>query len=141
MATVDPYNLARFLTGQAPIYSEVLNELRAGRKRTHWIWFIFPQIAGLGYSHRSRVYAISSVDEASAYLAHPILGPRLLECARLVNQVADLSITEILGDPDDLKFHSCITLFHAVAPSQPIFQEALDKYFSGQADPATLARL
>jgi uncharacterized protein (DUF1810 family) len=141
MAAEDPYNLARFVTAQTPIYSEVLNELRAGHKRSHWIWFIFPQIAGLGYSHRSRVYAISSADEACAYLTQPILGPRLLECTEMVNQVPDRSIHEILGEPDDLKFHSCITLFHTVAPSQPIFQQALNKYFSGQSDPATLARL
>ena len=141
----DPFNLQRFVAAQAPVFSRVLAELRAGRKRTHWMWFIFPQIAGLGSSPMARYFAISGRAEAEAYLAHPTLGPRLRECTELVNQVPNrtpnCTIAEIFGYPDDLKFRSSITLFAAVAPGEAAFRTALDQYFTGQPDPATLARL
>lgn len=137
----DPFNLQRFVDAQAPVIAHVLAELRDGRKRTHWIWFIFPQIAGLGSSDMARHFAISGRAEAEAYLAHPILGPRLRECIELVNQVPNRTIDEIFGYPDDLKFRSSITLFAAVAPGETVFHTALDRYFTGESDPATLARL
>ena len=141
----DPFNLQRFVDAQAPVYERVHAELRAGRKRSHWMWFIFPQIAGLGSSPMARYFAISGRAEAEAYLAHPTLGPRLRECTELVNQVPNrtpnCTIAEIFGYPDDLKFRSSITLFAAVAPGEAAFRTALDQYFTGQPDPATLARL
>jgi uncharacterized protein (DUF1810 family) len=137
----DPFNLQRFLDAQAPVFSHVLAELREGRKRTHWMWFIFPQIAGLGSSDMARHFAISGRAEALAYLAHPTLGPRLRECTELVNQIPNRAIADIFGYPDDLKFRSSITLFAAVAPGEAAFRAALDQYFAGQPDPATLARL
>jgi uncharacterized protein (DUF1810 family) len=137
----DPHNLQRFLGAQAPVFNQVLAELRAGRKRTHWMWFIFPQIAGLGSSPMAQHFAISGRTEAVAYLAHPTLGPRLRECTQLVNQIPNRAIDEIFGYPDDLKFCSSVTLFAAVAPGEAAFRAALDQYFAGQPDPATLARL
>ena len=137
----DPHNLQRFLGAQAPVFNQVLAELRAGRKRTHWMWFIFPQIAGLGSSPMAQLFAISGRTEAVAYLAHPTLGPRLRECTQLVNQIPNRAIDEIFGYPDDLKFCSSVTLFAAVAPGEAAFRAALDQYFAGQPDPATLARL
>jgi uncharacterized protein (DUF1810 family) len=137
----DPFNLRRFLDAQAPVIDQVLAELRAGRKRTHWMSFIFPQIAGLGSSPMAQQYAISGSTEAIAYLAHPTLGPRLRECTELVNQIPNRTIEEIFGYPDDLKFRSSITLFAAAAPAGAFFQRALEKYFGGQPDSATLARL
>jgi uncharacterized protein (DUF1810 family) len=141
----DPHNLQRFVDAQASVFSQVLAELRAGRKRSHWMWFIFPQIAGLGSSPMARYFAIAGRAEAEAYLAHPTLGPRLRECTELVNQVPNrtpnCTIAEIFGYPDDLKFCSSITLFAAVAPGEEVFRAALLKYFAGQPDPATLARL
>ena len=138
----DPHNLQRFVGAQSSVYAQVCSELRDGRKRTHWMWFIFPQIEGLGYSELARRFAISSLQEAQAYLAHPILGPRLRECTRLVNQVGGRSIEQIFGSPDDLKFHSSMTLFARAAPDdEQVFDEALRKYFGGQPDPATLERL
>jgi uncharacterized protein (DUF1810 family) len=137
----DPYNLQRFLDVQGPVYERVLEELASGRKTTHWIWFIFPQIAGLGQSYMAREFAIRSRAEAEAYLNHPVLGPRLRECTRLVNQVEGHSIGEILGWPDDLKFRSSMTLFaHATADHQ-VFLDALRKYFGGEFDGLTLGRL
>jgi uncharacterized protein (DUF1810 family) len=118
-----------------------VSELRGGRKRTHWMWFIFPQIAGLGRSAMAQKYAIGSTDEAAAYLAHPVLGPRLRDCAGLVLAVEGKSIGDIFDSPDDLKFHSCMTLFADVAPDEALFQANLDKYFDGMGDPATLERL
>jgi uncharacterized protein (DUF1810 family) len=141
MPPPDPFNLQRFLEAQSPVYSQVLAELRNGRKRTHWMWFIFPQIAGLGHSPISHHFAISGRAEALAYLAHPILGQRLRESTELVNQIPNRPIADIFGYPDDLKFHSSITLFAAVAPAEPAFQLALKTYFSAQPDPATLALL
>ena len=137
----DPYNLQRFVEAQARVYDAVRTELRQGRKRSHWMWFIFPQIAGLGHSAMSTRYAISSLVEAEAYLKHPILGPRLRECTRLVMLVEGRSAYEILGSPDDMKFHSCLTLFAYAAPEDPLFRDALEKYYDGAEDPLTLAKL
>ena len=136
----DIYNLERFVIAQDQIYDEVLSELRAGKKMSHWMWFIFPQISGLGRSPVSMEYAISSRDEAQAYLQHAILGPRLKECTRLVLAVEGGSAKEIFGSPDDMKFRSCMTLFEQVAPDE-IFQLALQKYFGGVPDRLTLERL
>lgn len=119
----------------------MLRELRAGEKRGHWMWFVFPQVAGLGTSSMAQRYAISSLDEARAYLSHPVLGPRLRECARLVAGLEGRSIVEIFGHPDDLKFRSSMTLFARSAPDEPLFTECLRKYFGGAPDPKTLARL
>jgi uncharacterized protein (DUF1810 family) len=137
----DRYDLARFLRAQDPVYPQVLAELREGRKRSHWIWFIFPQIAGLAFSATAQRYAIASLAEARAYLGHPVLGERLRECSGLVLAVGDRSIHDILGAPDDLKFRSSMTLFQRAAPEEPIFQQCLQRYFAGQADPHTLSRL
>ena len=137
----DPYDLRRFVDAQAPVIERVLAELKQGRKDSHWIWFIFPQIAGLGHSPMAWKYAISSLGEAEAYLRHPILGPRLEDCARLVNRIEGRSINDILGYPDDLKFRSSMTLFARAAPRNPVFAEALRKYFSGLGDPETLKQL
>ena len=135
------YNLQRFVEAQAPVYDRVLGELRAGRKRSHWMWYIFPQVAGLGHSDMAQRYAIGSTDEAAAYLAHPVLGPRLRESAQLVADIDDTPIEQIFGSPDDRKFQSSMTLFADVAPDEAVFQANLDKYFDGRADPATLERL
>jgi uncharacterized protein (DUF1810 family) len=137
----DPYDLQRFVDAQASIYPQVCAELREGRKRSHWMWFVFPQIAGLGHSDMARRFAISSRAEAAAYLAHPILGSRLEECTRLVNQIPGRMAHEIFGSPDDLKFRSSMTLFAATAADNAIFEEALRKYFDGGTDPATLEQL
>jgi uncharacterized protein (DUF1810 family) len=137
----DPHNLQRFEDAQAGVFAQVLAELRAGRKRSHWMWFIFPQIAGLGSSDMAQHFAISGRAEAQAYLAHPTLGPRLRQCTELVNQVPNRTASDIFGYPDDLKFRSSVTLFGSVAPAEPAFAAALLKYFAGKSDPATLARL
>ena len=137
----DPHNLQRFVDAQNPFYAQVCSELRAGRKSTHWMWFIFPQIQGLGYSPLARKFAISSVGEAKAYLEHAILGARLRECCRLVNQVEGRSIEEIFGYPDDLKFRSSMTLFAHATSDDQIFRDALKKYCNGEDDPSTLERL
>ena len=135
----DPHNLERFIAAQAPVYPTVLAELKAGRKRSHWMWFIFPQLAGLGHSTMARQFAIASLDEAAAYLAHSVLGARLRECSTLLARVDGRSAYEILGAPDDKKFHSSMTLFAHAAPIDPVFQQCLDQYYDGVADPATLA--
>lgn len=137
----DTCDLARFLSAQAPVYDQVLAELRAGRKLSHWMWFVFPQIAGLGRSAMAQRYAIGSRREARAYLAHPILGARLRECSRLVLDVPHGDVHEIFGSPDDLKFHSSMTLFDRADPGETLFRECLQKYFDGQPDAPTLARL
>ena len=137
----DEFDLDRFVNAQDPVYSDVLAELRTGKKRTHWMWFVFPQIAGLGQSEMARRYAIRSSDEAAAYLAHPVLGPRLRECARLVSLHQDMEAREIFDSPDDLKFHSSMTLFNDIAPDEAVFQTCLDQFFDGRPDPETLARL
>jgi uncharacterized protein (DUF1810 family) len=137
----DLYDLQRFVAAQDPVYEAIRTELRSGRKKTHWMWFVFPQIAGLGFSPMARRFAIASLAEAAAYLDHPVLSPRLAECIRLVNTVAGRSIEQIFGPPDDLKFRSSMTLFaHATLDNQ-LFADALMKYFGGEFDPATLARL
>jgi uncharacterized protein (DUF1810 family) len=135
------YDLERFVTAQERDYETVVGELRRGRKSSHWIWFIFPQIAGLGYSSMSQHFAIGSLDEARAYLAHPVLGPRLRECARLVLSVEGRTAQEILGSTDAMKLRSSMTLFHRAAPDEPEFALVLDRYFAGVADPATDERL
>jgi uncharacterized protein (DUF1810 family) len=137
----DPFDLERFARAQAPVFDRIREELERGRKTSHWMWFVFPQIEGLGHSAMAERYAITSLDEARAYLAHPLLGPRLRQCAALVNAVRDRSIRDILGQPDDLKFGSCMTLFARAAPDEPVFRQALTRYFAGREDPATLARL
>jgi len=132
-----PFDLERFVQAQNPVYRNVREELARGRKQSHWMWFVFPQIAGLGFSAMSQRYAIASSAEAMAYLAHPVLGPRLIECTRLVLAVEGRTINAILGAPDDAKFHSAMTLFGAVS-DDPIFGEALARYFAGERDGATL---
>jgi uncharacterized protein (DUF1810 family) len=136
----DPFDLKRFVDAQAPVYQRVAAELRQGRKQSHWMWFIFPQLAGLGHSPMAQRFAIASREEAIAYLEHGILGPRLRECTVLVNAVEGKTIREILGSPDDLKFRSSMTLFGAVS-SDPQFSAALDKYYVGEADRRTLELL
>ena len=137
----DPFRLERFVEAQRPVYQDVLAELRAGRKRTHWMWFIFPQISGLGRSAIAQRFAIASLDEARAYLAHPVLGPRLRECAAAVLAIEGRSATDIFGEPDDRKLRSSLTLFARAAPDEPIFSECLRRYFGGTEDPETIARL
>jgi uncharacterized protein (DUF1810 family) len=137
----DPYHLERFVEAQAGVFAQVVEELRAGRKRTHWMWFIFPQIAGLGSSEMARRFAMSGREEALAYLQHEALGPRLQQCVELVNAVPGRTVEEIFGYPDDLKFGSSMTLFASVAEGENVYREALDKYFGGEPDSATLARL
>jgi uncharacterized protein (DUF1810 family) len=137
----DPFNLERFISAQAAVYPQVLAELRAGRKRSHWIWFIFPQLKGLGRSANSEFYGIGSLTEAAAYAHHPLLGPRLVECTQLVNQVDGRVISEILGPPDDQKFRSSMTLFAHAAEDNTVFNAALKKYFNGESDPLTLKLL
>jgi len=137
----DRHDLARFPQAQAPVYSQVLAELRAGRKRSHWIWFIFPQVEGLGRSAMAQRYAIGSLEEARAYLAHSVLGARLRECSELVLAVEGRTVHEIFGSPDDMKFRSCMTLFHRAAPGEAVFTDCLKKYFEGQEDPQTLRLL
>jgi len=137
----DPYDLQRFVDAQDPVYQRVCAELRNGRKDTHWMWFIFPQIRGLGSSSTAAAFAIESREEAEAYLAHPVLGPRLRECTGLVNQVEGRSAEQIFGYPDVLKFRSSMTLFASAASDNQIFQDALEKYFGGEPDPRTLKLL
>lgn len=137
----DPYDLQRFGDAQDPVYERVCGELRNGRKQSHWMWYIFPQIAGLGRSPMAQRYAIASLDEAKAYLEHPALGARLRECTRLMMLVEARPAHQILGSPDDMKFRSCLTLFARAAPEERIFRDALRKYFDGEEDPQTLARL
>jgi uncharacterized protein (DUF1810 family) len=141
MTSDDPFDLQRFVDAQAPVYERVRTELRNGRKQSHWMWFIFPQIAGLGHSAMAQRYAISSLREAEAYIKHPVLGTRLLECTRLVLQVEGKSAYEILGSPDDMKFHSSLTLFARAAPQEEIFSTALEKYFDGRDDALTIAKI
>jgi uncharacterized protein (DUF1810 family) len=137
----DRFQLQRFVDAQQLVYETVLGELRTGRKRSHWMWFIFPQIVGLGRSAMAQRFALSSLEEAAAFLAHPVLGRRLRECARLVAAITGRSIAEIFGDPDDMKFRSSMTLFAQAAPEEPIFAACLQQYFGGEPDPQTLARL
>ena len=139
----DPYDLERFLAAQDArgTYASAVAELRAGRKTGHWMWFVFPQIAGLGLSETSRRYAISSIDEARAYLAHPILGKRIEECARTLTELTGESARDIFGPVDATKLRSSMTLFARAAPGNALFQDVLDRYFDGHADAATDDRL
>ena len=137
----DGFDLRRFVDAQAPVYPRVVAELREGRKQSHWTWFIFPQIAGLGHSAMAQRYAIASREEAVAYLDHPVLGPRLRECTLLINGWPGRPIGQILGSPDDLKFHSSMTLFSQVTTENREFVDALKTFYAGQLDQATLDRL
>ena len=141
MTTGDPYNLQRFVDAQREIFGQVLGELREGRKQSHWMWYIFPQIKGLGSSPMAQRYAILSLDEARAYWAHPVLGDRLRECTQLVTAARGQSIEDILGYPDNLKFHSSLTLFSHATKHDAVFEDALRKYFRSEYDPLTVERL
>jgi len=136
-----PADLQRFVDAQAPVFEQVLAELRAGRKRSHWMWFVFPQLDGLGHSAMARRYALASLDEARALLRHPVLGPRLETCSALVLETTGVPIDTIFGPPDDLKFRSSMTLFAQAAPGTELFDACLRKYFGGTPDPRTLALL
>jgi uncharacterized protein (DUF1810 family) len=140
-ASADPFNLGRFVEAQDPIYGAVQSELRNGRKTTHWIWFVFPQIQGLGFSSTSQKFAIGSIDEARAYLEHPVLGARLVECVEAVLGVEGRSASQIFGSPDDMKFRSSLTLFARAMPEDGVFRRALEKYFGGEEDRLTIQRL
>ena len=135
------HDLDRFLAAQEGVYEGVLDELRRGHKTGHWIWFIFPQIAGLGSSSMSRHYSIGSLGEARAYLAHPVLGARLRECAAIVLDTKGRTASDIFGSLDAMKVRSCMTLFHRAAPDEPVFGQVLDQFYGGVADEATDARL
>ncbi|HTO33331.1 MAG TPA: DUF1810 domain-containing protein [Pararhizobium sp.] len=137
----DPFHLERFVEAQAGIYDTALSELTNGRKMTHWMWFVFPQLAGLGLSAMAQSFAISGKAEAAAYLAHPLLGARLLECTQAVNAVSSRTAHEIFGSPDDLKFRSSMTLFEIVAVEPASFRMAIDRFFGGEPDRRTLALL
>lgn len=137
----EQFDLQRFLDAQAKVYADVCDELRRGKKRSHWMWFIFPQIKGLGHSETAKHFAIVSLAEAQAFLAHPVLGNRLRECSRLVLAIEGESAEAIFGDPDNLKFRSSMTLFAAVDPQDSVFEECLTKYSWGKPDPATLLQL
>jgi uncharacterized protein (DUF1810 family) len=137
----DPYDLRRFVEAQENVYEEARAELREGRKRGHWMWFIFPQVKGLGHSHTAQQFAISSSEEAEAYLNHPTLGPRLRECTQLVNLAEGRSASEIFGGIDGMKFRSSMTLFAHATPDNEVFKEALRKYFGDEYDRLTLERL
>ena len=134
----DPFNLARFVRAHDADYAQALAELRAGRKQSHWMWFVFPQIDGLGVSEVSRFYAIRSAAEARAYLAHPLLGPRLIECSEAVLSAGGRTALEIFGSPDDMKLRSCATLFTRVAPPGSVFERLIERFFAGRHDRATL---
>ena len=139
--TADPHNLQRFLQAQDGVYARALTEVASGRKRTHWMWFIFPQLAGLGRSTTAVEYAIRSAAEAEAYLNHPVLGARLTECCAAVMRVEGKSAREIFGSPDDMKLQSCVTLFALVSPPRSLFHRVLDSYFAGEPDGVTLGLL
>lgn len=134
-ATKPPNPLGRFVEAQTATYDGALAELRRGQKTGHWMWFVFPQIAGLGRSPTARFYAIADLDEARAYLAHPVLGPRLVEAVEAINALPGRDAHAVFGAPDDLKLRSCLTLFHVADPDEPAFRRALDKYFGGMVDP------
>jgi uncharacterized protein (DUF1810 family) len=131
--TDDPFDLSRFVSAQAKTYNYALAELRTGRKRSHWMWFVFPQLAGLGHSSMAQRYAISSLVQARAYLAHPVLGPRLREISSVVASLPS-GATAIFGSPDDMKLRSSMTLFRRAAPDEPVFQQVLDRHYDGETD-------
>src|SRR5438552_3226639 len=135
---VDPYDLQRFVRAQEHDYEDALSEITSGRKRSHWMWYIFPQFEGLGTSPTSKQYSVKSLSEARAFLAHPVLGPRLLACAEAAVRVDGRSAADIFGSPDDMKLRSCATLFAAVSPAGSVFHRIIDKYFHGEPDARTL---
>ena len=137
----DPFDLNRFVAAQADDYGQALSEIRAGRKRSHWMWYIFPQLDGLGSSSTARFYAIKNRDEARAYLDHPVLGPRLRECAEAAVADQGRTATEVFGTPDDLKLRSSATLFAAVSPPGSVFERVLARYYDGEPDERTLRLL
>ena len=139
--SADPHDLNRFVQAQADDYDRALAEIRGGRKESHWMWYVFPQVAGLGVSATSRRFGIKSIAEAAAYLNHPVLGPRLVECAEAVLGVRGRSALEIFGSPDDLKLRSCATLFAVVSPPGSVFEQVLTKLFRGERDGSTLRLL
>jgi len=135
---VDPYDLQRFVRAQEHDYEEALSEIRSGRKRSHWMWYIFPQFDGLGVSPTSKQYAVKSLAEARAFLSHPLLGPRLRECAAAAVRIEGLSAADIFGFPDDMKLRSCATLFASVSPAGSVFHRLIDRFFAGEPDAETL---
>lgn len=137
----DPHDLQRFVRAQEPDYTRALSEITAGRKQTHWMWYVFPQLDGLAFSATAQRYAIKGIGEARAYLAHPVLGPRLAACAEAALRVEGRTALEIFGSPDDLKLRSCATLFAQVSPAGSVFDRLLDRYYGGKADSRTLQRL
>lgn len=138
---MDPFDLSRFVQAQQQTYDQALSELQRGRKQSHWMWYVFPQLDGLGFSPITKRFSIKSEDEARAYLKHPTLGPRLLECAEAILSIEGKSAREILGSPDDLKLKSCATLFAHVSPPGSVFERILEKFYSGERDAATLRLL
>ncbi|SET08415.1 DUF1810 domain-containing protein [Pseudomonas graminis] len=137
----DPFDLQRFVEAQTPTHERALAELQSGRKQSHWMWFVFPQLAGLGHSDMARRYGISGRDEAIAYVQHPVLGERLARCCEALLEWKDRSAMQVMGSPDDMKLRSSMTLFAAVAPDTPIFQQVLDAFFDGKPDAVTLSKL
>ena len=137
----DPFDLQRFVAAQDPVWRDVLAELRAGRKQSHWMWFVFPQLAVLGRSSMARHYGLSGLEEAKAYVAHPVLGPRLVDCCRLLLQLQGHDPVAIFGPVDAMKLRSCLTLFAEAAPAEVVFREGLAKYYGGDPDPLTTAAL
>ncbi|WP_029433195.1 DUF1810 domain-containing protein [Blastococcus sp. URHD0036] len=137
----DRFDLQRFVDAQSGTYEQALAELRAGAKRSHWMWFVFPQVAGLGRSSTAQRYAVPGLDEARAYLAHPVLGPRLVECARVLARLEGRTAEQVFGPVDAVKLRSSMTLFAAAAPDEPVFGEVLDAFFAGERDDATTSRL
>jgi uncharacterized protein (DUF1810 family) len=137
----DPYDLARFVTAQQDTYDDAIEELRHGRKRGHWMWFVFPQVAGLGSSYAAQRFAISSLDEARAYLQHPVLGPRLHECAEAMLGNTEATARQILGDIDAMKLRSSMTLFQLAAPQESVFARVIDRFYEGAPDAETIRRL
>jgi len=138
---MDPYNLARFVQAQEEDYGQALSEITSGRKQSHWMWYVFPQFDGLGFSPTSRMYSIKSIAEAQAYLAHPILGRRLVECAEATLGIVDRSVEDIFGSPDDMKLRSCATLFASISPEGSVFHRIIDRFFHGEHDAKTLRLL
>lgn len=138
MSTEDPHNLQRFIAAQAQDYESALGELMAGRKESHWIWYVFPQVAGLGYSSMAERYSIRDRAEAIAYMEHEVLGARLIECSAAVLRIADRRIEDVMGSPDDMKLRSSMTLFKAVSPSGSVFEQVLDRFYSGYEDAKTI---
>jgi uncharacterized protein (DUF1810 family) len=141
LTSSDPHDLQRFVAAQAPVYDQALAELRAGAKRSHWMWFVFPQLKALGRSATAQRFGIADLREAEAYWRHPLLGPRLLACTDAMLAIDGKTALQILGSPDDLKFGSSMTLFARAAPDEPAFRQAIDKYFSGRFDERTLELL